>query len=480
MKFKNPKDIVDYLLNPGNILSNPFIEKCADIAKFISPNKSKNEKAIREKDLETVKSGNLGESVRREPSFIGGKPNLNKITMGVAVWHDEIPITEQTVKYIYDAGFDLVACPFDEENPNRDKLVDLAAKYDIAVLTENHKLPDKGAPIEKMTDESIFERVPNKPNVLGNYGWDEPDKSKFRQIGRYSELFKKAFPDKVMFNNLFPARCAEQQYGTKSYKDYVESYAKNVSTDYISVDIYPFYSIGLINFFGMLQGIETYDTIGRMCRKYGRDFWIYTQTQGNWLSHIYHLPTFEQIKWQIYTCLAYGARLFIEIAMDPCWGRHAYSMMNRDGTLTEQYLYAKRVNEEIKALSPVISKYRSLGVLPSESEKANHMFDMAFRYQRNSSKEQGFSGINEVAAVTSEFSALVGYFKHGETDSKALMIVNCKDLFDSGASQCATVHFNGKHNVSVYKKGKKVKEFKDACKVYFRFESCDGVFITID
>ncbi len=480
MKFKSVKDFADYLLNPGNMLSNPLVEKAVDAAKLIFPNKSKNEKKIREKDLTVVRSGDLGEPVKREPSFVDGQPNLNKITMGVAVWHDDIPITDETVKYISDAGFELIMCPFDEENENRDKLVDLAAKYDILCLTENHKLPNKSAALEQMTDESFFDGVPNKPNVLGNYGWDEPNKCEFERIGKYSELFEKAFPDKILFNNLFPACCTEQQYGTKSYRDYVEGYAKNVQTDRISVDIYPFYSIGAINFFGLFQGIQTYDTIGSVCRKYGKDFWLYTQTQGNWFSHIYHLPTFEQIKWQIYTALAYGARLFIEIAMDSCWGRHAYSMMKPDGSLTEQYLYARRVNAEIKELSPVISDYRSLGVLPAKAKKPNRMLNKAFRYQKQSSNEQGFSGIVEVELVVSEGSALVGYFKHEETNGKALMIVNCKDLFDSTASQYATVHFKGKHNVAVYKKGKKVKEIKDANKVNFSFDSCDGVFITIN
>ncbi len=480
MKFKSIKDFTDYLLNPGNMLSNPLVERAVDAAKFIFPNKSKNEKEIRKKDILAVKNGDFGEPVKREPAFIDSKPNLDKITMGVAVWHDEIPITQETVKYIYDAGFDLIACPFDEENENRDKLVDLAAKYDIACLTENHKLPNKGASLEEMSDESFFDGVYNRPNVLGNYGWDEPNKCNFERIGRYSELFERKFPDKVMFNNLFPACCAEQQYGTKSYRDYVESYAKKVPTGRISVDIYPFYSIGAINFFGLFQGIQTYDTIGSACRRYGRDFWIYTQTQGNWLSHIYNIPTFEQVKWQIYTALAYGARLFIEIAMDGCWGRHAYPMMKLDGTLTEQYLYARRVNAEIKELSPVISKYRSLGVLPTKAQKANHMLDMAFKYQKQSSKEQGFWGIDEVRCIVSESSALVGYFKCEENESKGLLIINCKDLFDSTASQCATVHLNGKHDVAVYKKGKKAKEIKATDKVYFSFESCDGVFITID
>ena len=123
--MKSPKEIAEYLLNPGNMLSNPLIEKAVDAAKFIFPNKSKNEKKIREKDLATVRSGDFGAPVKREPSFVDGQPNLNKITMGVAVWHDDIPITDETVRYISDAGFELIMCPFDEENENRDKLTEV-------------------------------------------------------------------------------------------------------------------------------------------------------------------------------------------------------------------------------------------------------------------------------------------------------------------------------------------------------------------
>lgn len=478
MKFKSIEDIRKYFLNPGNLLNCPPLEKAVDAAKLIFPNKSKNEKQIREKDRSTVASGDFGSPIMREPAFVDGKPNRRKITMGTSVWSEQIPITEETVKHIHDAGFDLITCTIGGEN--REKLIDLAAKYDIAVLAENPTLPPKGVSVEEMTDEKMFDGVVHQPNVWGYYGWDEPNKSEYDRIGRYSGLYAKAFPDRVMFNNLFPACCAEQQYGTKSYRDYVESYAKNVPGDYISVDIYPFYSFSLINFFGAFQALQTYDTLGSVCRDYGRDFWIYTQTQGNWFSHLYLLVTFEQIKWQIYTAIAYGARLFIEISMDPCWGRHAYSMMNGDGTLTEQYLYARRMNAEIKELSPVISQYRSLGVLPSTSKGKNHTFDKAFKYQRDSSKQQGFFGIDEVKCVRSETSALVGYFGHEETEGKGLLIVNCKDLFDSSAQQSVSVELNGLHDVAVYKKGRKYIELKQVGKVCFTFDSCDGVFVTID
>lgn len=270
MKIKSIKDIVNYFLNPGNMLSCPPVEAAVEVVKFIFPNRSKNEKKTRQADRRAVARGELGEPVKREPEFVDGKPNLNKITMGVSIWNDQIPITEETVKYIYDAGFELIVCPFDESE-NRDRLVELAKKYDIAVLIENHSLPPKGSPLESLTDTSIFDGIVHEDNVLAVYGWDEPNKNDFERIGRYTELFDRAFSKVVMFNNLFPACCSQQQYGTKSYLDYVESYAKAVPGNIVSVDIYPFYSFRLMNFFGAFQALQTYDTLGYVCRKYNKE-----------------------------------------------------------------------------------------------------------------------------------------------------------------------------------------------------------------
>ena len=280
-----------------------------------------------------------------------------------------------------------------------------------------------------------------------------------------------------MFNNLFPDGAFKSQTGAANYKEYVDNWAATVRSDYISLDHYPFYCSSLFNRRGFRIALNTYDCIGDACRRTGRDFWIYTQTQGNWFAHLYLRVTFEQVKWQVYTALCYGARSIIQVAYTRVWGNDAYGMIDREGNLTEQYLYAKRINAEVQKLSPVLTPYRSLGVLCADAAKENPDLSLAVKQQRKSSAAQGFSGVPEVRGVRSDSTALAGFFANAAGE-KALMIVNCRDLFDAAASQFVTVDLNGAYRVRVYQKGELTSD-EVRCVVRLNLGSCDGAFLTL-
>ena len=152
-------------------------------------------------------------------------------------------------------------------------------------------------------------------------------------------------------------------------------------------------------------------------------------------------------------------------------------MIDREGRLTEQYLYAKRINAEVQRLSPVLSSYRSLGVLCAEAAKENPDLSLAVKQQRRSSAAQGFSGIPEVRRVRSESTALAGFFENAGGE-RALMIVNCRDLFDAQAAQSVAVDLNGAFRVRVYQKGALTFDGRRDV-VRLRLDSCDGAFLTL-
>lgn len=459
-----------FMRDPFN---NPAMIALMDASAKIAPNTGKKEARTRERDRDAIARGELGEPVTHEPGLVGGRLNRGKILMGTPVSNVEGSVlTAKDYGYIRDAGFDFVICWAGGEF--RELCLDECLKNGVAVITGNPGMP-------AITEDSKpwdFSGYRKHPAQVGDHGCDEPNASAFVLINEFEQAYREALPGQFLFNNLFPDGTMKGLLGAGSYREYVDRWADTVKSDYISLDHYPFYSTALLNRIGFRFTLNTYDRIGDACRRTGRDFWIYTQTQGDWFAHLYLRVTYEQVKWQVYAALCYGARSIIQVAYTPVWGNDAYGMIDKNGGLTEQYLYAKRINAEIQKLSPVLTPYRSLGVLCPQNAQENPDLAPAVAQQRASSAERGFTGVPEVVSVRVGSTLLAGFFENAD-GGKALMLVNCRDLFDASAKQYVTVDLNGFFRVRVYQKGELTSdEVRSIVRV--KLDSCDGVFITLD
>ena len=473
MQFKLKGSLKGFRVKLEDLFNNPLLTAVMDAASKLFPNKSKNEDVIRACDREAVQRGDFGQPVTHAPGLSDGRLNRSKILMGVPIFYETDTVTPEDFPLIRDAGFDFIIS--EGGNTFRTMVLDESLKNGLAVISRDPHLPRVSESSDGAPDFSGYKKHPAQ---VGDTGWDEPNTSAFKIINAYEQAYRKALPGQFLFNNLFPDGATKKQLGAKSYKEYVDSWADTVHSDYISLDHYPFYATSLMNKIGFRLALNTYDCVGDACRRTGRDFWIYTQTQGCWFSHLYLLVTYEQIKWQIYTALCYGARSIIQVAYTPVWGNDAYAMKDKTGSLTEQYLYAKRINAEIQKLSPVLSPYRSLGVLCADAKHENPDFRLAVRKQNKSSRTQGFYGIPEVKSIRSQSTVLAGFFADAQKN-KALMLVNCRDTFDANASQRITVALSGDWRVRVYLHG----ELTQDCitnTVQTELGSCDGAFITLD
>ena len=396
--------------------------------------------------------------------------------MGTAIFDHGDNVVPRDFELIRDAGFDFLITGGGRV---REAALEECLKYGIAVISANDTLPQGENALEAAKNGTLdFSAYRKHPAQAGDMGWDEPCAARFKEIGAFVKAYREALPEQFLFNNLLPDGSMRSQLGANSYREYVDRWADTVDADYISLDHYPFYCSSLFNRIGFCIALNTYDCVASSCRRTGRDFWIYTQTQGDWFAHMYLRVTFEQVKWQVYTALCYGARSIIQVAYRPAWGNDAYGMTDRSGCLTEQYLYARLINEEVQKLSPVLCRYRSLGVLFADAAEEKKDLAAAVKRQNDSSAAQGFRGIPEVRSVRAEAAALAGFFENAAGE-RALMLVNCRDLFNAQASQQICVDLNGVYRVRVYRKGEPVSdELRSVVRV--RLGSCDGVFITLE
>ncbi len=460
------------------MFNNKYLTALMDFAAFISPAKTKDEQAIREADRKLIAEGKLGEPIQKPSANLGGRLDRDKILTATTLFGDRPRVTERDIKLIAEAGFDFLINGNGGEYAKQ--IFDWCEKYGLAAIgceVNEYLAENKLDVMSAGEDENIFSGFKPHPASVGDSLFDEPHTEAFGKVAKFHRVYKKYMPDRFAFSNLFPAGAVKSQLGANSFREYVERFASEVREDYISADIYPFHPAKIINYFEMMICLETYYQVSEACRREGRDFWLYIQTQMPWFSHLYTYTTFEMIKWQYYASIAYGCRSIINASYNPVWGNDAIGIIDYDGNLTEQYLYVKRVNAEVVKLSPVIKDYRSLGVCLFKGKKVNPHFALALPKQNANNKRTGFSGINEVKSIESESTVLAGYFTNAQ-GKKALMIVNCRNIYDPYAAQTVTVRLKSKTTVNVYEHGELTKtENTDVLTV--RPGSCDGIFVTL-
>lgn len=460
----------------ADMFNNRYLTALMDFMAFVSPAKTENEAEIRESGRQQIAHGELGEPVKRTSANIGGKLDRNRILCGVSIFGSTPPVTEKDIKYIADAGFDFIINGNQGEYGRQ--ILDWCEKYDIAVIGE-----ESGEFLKKSIREidcdnpHLFDGFTAHPASVGDTCWDEPNVKDYKCIGDFFRTYQKQLPGRFLFANLLPGCAVKSAMGTKSYTDYVDRFSAEVETDYISVDIYPFHPSKVMNKFEMAMCLKTYHTLGNACRRDGKDFWLYIQSQMRWFSHLYTMTTFEMIKWQVYASICYGCRSIIHASYNPVWGDDAIGIIDYDGNLTEQYLYVKQINREIQKLSPVIRDYRSAGVELTRAKKLNHHFVLAGPMQKIANKKAGFSGSQNVQSIESEYTALAGYFRNSES-KEAVMLVNCKNIYSPYAEQKITLKLKKAMPLTVYEHGEKTVS-KTADKITLIPGSCDGVFITI-
>ena len=462
----------------ADIFDNKYLTRLMDFAAFISPAKTKDEQTIRDVDRKLIAEGRLGEPIQKSSANLGGRLDRDRILTATTLFGDRPRVTEQDIRLIADAGVDFIINGNGGEYAGQ--IFDWCEKYGLAAIgcEVPEYLADKNLDIFNAEEnENIFSGFTPHPASVGDSIFDEPHTDNFSKVAKYHRIYEKYLPGRFAFSNLLPAGAIKPQMGADSYKEYVDRFASEVRSDYLSADIYPFHPSKIMNVYEMMRCLETYHHVSEACRRDGRDFWLYIQTQMRWFSHLYTYTTFEMIKWQYYASIAYGCRSIINASYNPVWGNDAIGIIDYDGNLTEQYLYVKRVNAEIVKLSPIVKNYRSLGVQIFKGRKNNPHFMLAVPKQNKNNKAQRFNGISSIRSVESESTVLAGYFRNAEGEN-AVMLVNCQNIYDPYASQRVTLKLDRNMNVGIYEHGELTRE-ENADEITVNMNSCDGVFITL-
>lgn len=207
--------------------------------------------------------------------------------------------------------------------------------------------------------------LPESPAIWGYAIRDEPSAEDFPALRAASDAIAAARPGKLRYINLFPNYADASQLGTETYDEHVKQFMSVLEPDVLSMDHYPQFHPGRDGRAGYCDNLETL-RIHSMAA--GVPFWNFF----NIMPYGPHTdPTEGQIRWQVYTSLAYGARGVLYFCYYTPAGKEfpkGGAIIRRDGRRTRHYGEAQRINAALKHLGPTLMQLTSTGVVRVSDE----------------------------------------------------------------------------------------------------------------
>lgn len=207
------------------------------------------------------------------------------------------------------------------------------------------------------------EELPDGPACWGYLLADEPGAAAFADLAKRADEVRAKRPGRLPYVNLFPNYAPEWALGG-TYDHHVEQWMKVFKPEVLSMDHYPLMRPDGDSRASYCANLET-------MRKYsvaaGVPFWNFFHCMpfNDRLD-----PTEAQIRWQINTSLAYGAKGVLYFCYwTPGKGAggagefpRGGAILTAEGRRTRHYDEAKRINAELKKIGPFLMQLTSVDV----------------------------------------------------------------------------------------------------------------------
>ena len=193
------------------------------------------------------------------------------------------------------------------------------------------------------------------------YGYhllDEPSSLLFDPLGKISRELERQDPAHLPYINLLPTYASVEQLGSPDYKDHLARFGRIARPRLFSYDHYALLKGGGIR----PDYYENMELVRAESIRSGIPWW-YVHSSGAYSG--YRMPTEAEMRWQLYTSLAYGAK---GISYWHYWGRkqkgdERTGVVDPDGNPTQLYGILKGLNRETQVLGNVLLSAASTEVL---------------------------------------------------------------------------------------------------------------------
>lgn len=340
--------------------------------------------------------------------------------------------------------------------------------YDAGALTKEEAVEKVRSLLKPYTEYEYADAL------YGVMIQDEPDASKFDQLGFAQEIFAEAAPDLMFYTNLFPVIAQGSQLGGTSpinYDTYIAQYLEKIKTPYISYDHYPLFKSGK-NYSlesSFLQNMEiirnAIDEEGE-----GREMWTFLQSISYGAKNR-ALESVGDASFQMYSFLAYGGdavQWFCYACPPPNDGATVFgnnALLDRNYEKTDTYTYVQTANQYVQALMPWYKNFEWQGVMTTSEDGGEGNFE----------RIEKMSGTDTLSKVEGTADGLVGVFK--DKDGRdGYMVVNFTDPARK-ISNTMSLSVTGVHNAIVVKNGVKTTVPVKDGKIIVALEAGEGCFV---
>jgi hypothetical protein len=262
------------------------------------------------------------------------------------------PMTDAVAKQLADGNWNLVWC--------RESELDTAHKYGLRALLHDPLLNSANLdqPDEKAKLDALIQRVRNHPALYSYYIIDEPSASAFSELRRLTAYLSELDPLHNSYINLFPIYANNEQLGNTgepipAYQDHLRQFVETLKPNFISYDHYHFTANG--------DGSQYFLNLA-MIRQTALDAkipFLNIVQACSWTPSM-RIPIGDELRWLVYTSLAYGAQgISYYVYSHP---NHEGAMATADGVPTPLYHVAKDLNREFAVIANQLQPLQSLGV----------------------------------------------------------------------------------------------------------------------
>lgn len=252
---------------------------------------------------------------------------------------------------VAQAGFNAIA-----EGVGSDAL-DLAHRYRLKVLLGQIGLDAKtlSSPADRRNVADAIRRFDSHPALWGYFVGDETLEGQLADTAALADFARRHDPVHPVFLSLLPCDAwVGPALATADYAGYVERFVRVVRPAVLNFGHFPFREKGDSEFY-----FENLELVRRAAVGHGLPFYPTLQA-ASWPG--LRPPTEGEMRWLVYTALAYGAKGVVWFRY---WGAPAGSrqgIVEPDGLLTERYGFVAALNADLRALGPVLLPLRSVAV----------------------------------------------------------------------------------------------------------------------
>jgi hypothetical protein len=357
-------------------------------------------------------------------------------------------MTDATAQQMKEGGFNLVWCS--------EKELDAARRHGLrAQLTDPLLAPASlNDPAKRMQLDALIARVRQHPALYSYFIVDEPSATNFPDLGKLVGYLRTNDPAHLAYINLLPTYANNDQLGCKgdlvtAYKEHLRQFEDVVNPALISYDHYHFSVQGdagqyFLNLAMIRQAALTANlpflNIVQAC---------------TWTPSM-RVPTADEVRFLVYTSLAYGAQGISYYVY--CHPGHTGAIANADGTPTALYAPLQIMNRDFAAIAGQLQPLRShgayhAGMLPDGAEALPH--NAVFKVDPSLAMAKceppapvkgiligDFCPVNKSGLVLSPTHAVVVNLDYKATASVGIRAAAALESFDPASGQWSPAHTN--------------------------------------